>query len=701
MASFSPVVESDVDSDQETPSAKRKFSGSATYYCKYTVSWREQYPCIEAVKNDDHSFYCTCCMKKLSCKHMGIGDVKRHVQGASHQKASKDFIKQTKLSFTSPGSSSQKKIERAEVKMSILLAQHNVPLSLADHLSPMIRDVFDGDISKGYACAKTKTSCILNGAVSPLLKNELISAMQQSPFSLCIDGSSDTDLQKMNPITVRIFDLKTNKAGMRFLDMCATSGTNAATAQVIFEKMDSVLSSQSVPWINCVGVGVDSTSVNIGRHNSIMTRVQGINPAIYFMKCPCHIAHNAACYAADAFRSGTSFDVEDFLVDIYFWFDKSSKRKNLLQEYCTFCDTEYRKIIKHVSTRWLSLQRAIERVLKQYNSLRSYFLSESCSEARFVRVNKIFSNPLVEVYLLFFHSILSLFNAFNLLLQREDPCIHLIYDECERLLNKLIGRLVPSIIISAATSVFEVDYLTNQYSDQDVFIGLLAKQTLAKLENEGDCTPNHKKRFYAGVRSFYEAAIKYILEKFPFSDDLLKHSRFLNFDKRSSCLFSDIEYFADRYKNVPTIEATDDLYDEFVSYKLLQKEDIPSIVWESALVKQDDENSHTRIDMIWGHISDMKTGDNCNLQFPSLSAIARLVLTLPHSNAGEERVFSLVRLNKTPYRSCLGIDGTLSSILTVKMNDIEPCYNYEPTQEMLEKSKKATWEYNKQHQKNK
>ena len=80
----------------------------------------------------------------------------------------------------------------------------------------------------------------MNGAISPLLKNELIAVMQQNPFSLCIDGSSDTELQKMNPITVRIFDLKTSKVGMRFLDMCTTGGTSAATAEAIFEKMDSV-----------------------------------------------------------------------------------------------------------------------------------------------------------------------------------------------------------------------------------------------------------------------------------------------------------------------------------------------------------------------------------------------------------------------------------------------------------------------------
>ena len=31
--------------------------------------------------------------------------------------------------------------------MSLLLAQHNVPLALADHLSPLIRDIFDGEVA--------------------------------------------------------------------------------------------------------------------------------------------------------------------------------------------------------------------------------------------------------------------------------------------------------------------------------------------------------------------------------------------------------------------------------------------------------------------------------------------------------------------------------------------------------------------------
>ena len=120
------------------------------------------------------------------------------------------------------------------MKVSILLAQHNVPLSLADHLSPLIRDIFDGSTAKGYACAKTKTSCILNRAVAPLFKNELISAMASIPYALSVDGSNDTGLEKINPLTVRIFDEENGKVNMRFLDMCITTGDKAATAEVIF-----------------------------------------------------------------------------------------------------------------------------------------------------------------------------------------------------------------------------------------------------------------------------------------------------------------------------------------------------------------------------------------------------------------------------------------------------------------------------------
>lgn len=63
-------------------------------------------------------------------------------------------------------------------------------------------------------------------------------------------------------------------------------------------------------------------------------------------------------------------------MDNYYYFDKSTKRKCELLDYCTFCDTEYRKVLKHIHTRWLSMELAVDRALRVYPGLHSYFLSE-------------------------------------------------------------------------------------------------------------------------------------------------------------------------------------------------------------------------------------------------------------------------------------------------------------------------------------
>lgn len=246
----------------------------------------------------------------------------------------------------------------------------------------------------------------------------------------------------------------------------------------------------------------------------------------------------------------------------------------------------------------------------------------------------------------------------------------------------------------------------SQLSDDNIFIGFVTRQTLLKLEREGDCSPSDSRKFLLGVRQFYVAAVAYINTRFPIGDEVLTHARFINFDKREECGFSDVEYFIERYHGFLCLSAgdSDEIFDEFVSYQLLKKEDIPKDVWDSAVEESESSSgkqSFVRMDVIWAYLSALKTGDGCDHRFALLSRVAKLVLVLPHSNAGEERVFSLVRLNKTPYRSSLNLEGTLSSILTVKLHNPEPCYQFEPSDKMLENSRKVTWEYNKEHSTNK
>ena len=93
--------------------------------------------------------------------------------------------------------------------------------------------------------------------------------MKCHAFSLAIDGTNDCELQKMNPITVRIYDNSVSKVVTHFFDMCTST-----TAEAIFNAMNHKLVSlldEDNPWLRCTSFGVDNTSVNIGSRNSLKT----------------------------------------------------------------------------------------------------------------------------------------------------------------------------------------------------------------------------------------------------------------------------------------------------------------------------------------------------------------------------------------------------------------------------------------------
>ena len=148
----------------------------------------------------------------------------------------------------------------------------------------------------------------------------------------------------------------------RFLNMALSSG---GKAEEIFTAIDGCMSSHEILWENCVAVGVDNTNVNVGKNNSIMMCGKAKNDSVYISGCQCHVVHNTSAAAAAALGNVTGFDIEDLMVDIYFWFNYSTKCKSVLAEYTEFCDQDYRKTPKHVSTRWLSLETTITRALKQ------------------------------------------------------------------------------------------------------------------------------------------------------------------------------------------------------------------------------------------------------------------------------------------------------------------------------------------------
>ena len=92
------------------------------------------------------------------------------------------------------------------------LVQHNLPIATADHLGPLFKAIFpDSQIASKYAAARTKTTAILNAAMGPHCHQSLVEHCHSHPFTLGTDGSNDSRLLKMNPVTIRLFDIKKSK----------------------------------------------------------------------------------------------------------------------------------------------------------------------------------------------------------------------------------------------------------------------------------------------------------------------------------------------------------------------------------------------------------------------------------------------------------------------------------------------------------
>ena len=96
------------------------------------------------------------------------------------------------------------------------------------------------------------------------------------------------------------------------------------------------------------------------------------------------------------------------------------------------------------------------------------------------------------------------------------------------------------------------------------------------------------------------------------------------------------------------------LAEEFVDYQLLRARHPSDRDKAKVELFEVDGDKHYRMDVLWHYFSTLKSGDG-RQRFKRLSKIAVMVLTIPHSNADEERVFSMVRKNKTPFHPVLPI----------------------------------------------
>ena len=218
---------------------------------------------------------------------------------------------------------------------------------------------------------------------------------------------------------------------------------------------------------------------------------------------------------------------------------------NLLREKALWKnDFEYEDVTKYGSTRSLSLERCINRELKNYTGLKSYLLSEGLNDKRFCRLSESFNDPMTEVYLLFLQSVTTLFTNFNQFPQKEEPLVYLLHEVMQKFMNRLASWFVKPEVIEQLNE--EKKYFLalsmsreNTRDDQNIQSSLLTKSLLKKLLEE-DIGDRKAGVFFDSARELYETAYKYCIKWLPLDDGFYKNCTFADFAKHQSIDFEQI-----------------------------------------------------------------------------------------------------------------------------------------------------------------
>ena len=138
-----------------------------------------------------------------------------------------------------------------------------------------------------------------------------------------------------------------------------------------------------------------------------------------------------------------------------------------------------------------------------------------------------------------------------------------------------------------------------------------------------------------------------------------------------------------------------ELHKEFIDFRAID---------QATVCNYKDGSKENRMDAIWYHLQLLKSPVGNNSRFKRLSKVARIVLLATYSNVGVKREYSFVNKNKhkDSERNQLEIDGSLSSILAVKLDTSErkqKCFMFQPSKQLLHNDKKATVKYNAKHSK--
>lgn len=576
----------------------------------------------------------------------GKSELEKHASGKKHQSNLKSLQGTSSVAKIFDVSSSAHATTVAEMKLSAFFAKSNAALSLTDSLTPLLKNVFpDSKTCQEMTLSRRKCTAIISNVLSPVAVNEIVNEVGDGCFAILVDESTDTTDTKFLALLINYFDSKSETPSLKteLLELIPLHLTSF-TAENLYKEFKECLARHNLKVTNVVGMASDNASVMVGEHNSFYSRLRADNPHVILMRCLCHssaiIAGNAC---AQLPRSP-----EDLVRNVATYVSGSSKRCEALRQVQDTFEMERKKMLKLSDTRWLALYESINRMLEYYEPLIEYFTQAAQTDKLKMAENILaeLKNSYNRAYLLFLKYVLKMFNTFSLLFQSKQILIHKLSEESRVIFKELCSNFIKHEYLRKieTISITEPNHLRNT---KDVNVGAECEAFIKTLPE------NIQIEIKTKCLNFYVKAAEEMKSRLPLADKLFDEFRLLDpkylFSRRVEQI--KIPHLIEKFKNSERFNvhtAQDELLKMFSFF------DIDEI----AVLKEKD------IASFWKEMKDKKNFANEKI-FPNISELAELILSLPHSNAEAERIFSILNDVKTAKRNRLS-DDNLNGIITFR-----------------------------------
>ncbi|KYN01137.1 hypothetical protein ALC62_08056, partial [Cyphomyrmex costatus] len=563
--------------------------------------------------------YCITCDKILICKK---SQLLKHANTASHIKHFNERHNPSVslLATHVPNWDHISKVKSAEIKLSAFYAEHDIDFQTIDHLILLLKDICcNSQVIKDLTLSQTKCKQIIKNVIAKVENEKTIKNLQDQKFSVLLVESTNIISDKMLCILVKYVSPNNKKCITELLELVELDATDCS-AEKYFIAFENCFNSKNIPLTNIVGVACDNASVMIEIRNSFISRLKKGIPAVILSKC---IYHTSALISSTA-CSKLPDSCENLLHLVTTYICDSTKRSENLREFQQFFKVEIPKLLKLAGTRWLSLRQCVVKLLDNWEVLKKFFSLEviEIKNKSAEKILELLNNDSIKAYLLFLKYSLLFFNSSNTLYQSRKILIHKLSEICEQLI-KQIGQnfLLPAALRDISLNLTQPD---NFLPLDKIYVG---SECEIFLENQ---TSEFAKETKLTCLNFYIAATNEMLKCFPFNDSLLRSLKFLD-SKFALCrkARNEIKDLTDVAIPFGNFDAT---------ALAIEWRSLPSMFSDA----DRDVLAKLEIDEMWKKIFETKNISD-EPMFPNLEKLVHAILSLPHSNAEAERIFSIVQ----------------------------------------------------------